>query len=200
MMRSSFSRTAIACVTMACVGLSLSGCKIRQGMWDQPKFEPMEKTDFFGDGLSARTPVEGTIPRGGLKEDTLLHTGMVDGAPSTEFPFEVTEKVLERGQTRYNIYCTPCHDRTGSGNGMVVQRGYKRPSSYHIDRLRDAEPGYFFQVMTEGFGVMPSYSYPLNAEDRWAVAAYIRVLQFSQHAPVASLPDDVRQQLEEGSQ
>lgn len=189
-------RTARWAVLVVAVA-SLTGCKIRQRMWDQPKAEPMEASDFFTDRLSARSPVEGTVARGDLREDTHLHTGIVDGEQATTFPFPVTREVLARGQTRYDIYCSPCHDRTGSGNGMVVQRGYKRPTSYHIDRLRDAPPGYFFKVMTEGFGVMPSYSYPLSPEDRWAVAAYIRVLQFTQHAPVADLPADVRAALED---
>ncbi len=168
-----------------------SGCRIRQNMYDQPKFEPYEKTDFFGDSRSARPSVEGTVPQGFLHEDEHLYSGKVNGEFATEPPFPVTTEVLARGQQRFNIYCTPCHGEAGHGDGMIVQRGYKQPSSYHIDRLRDMPDGYYFDVISNGFGVMPSYSYQVrDAEDRWAIVAYIRALQLSQHAVISELPEE----------
>lgn len=157
-------------------------------MRDQAKYQTYEASNFFGDRRSSRPPVEGTVARGQLRSDSLLFTGKVGGAFATEYPFAITKEVLERGRNRFNIYCTPCHDRTGSGNGMIVQRGLKAPPSFHIDRLRTSAPGYFFDVMTNGFGVMYDYSAQLRPEDRWAVAAYIRVLQLSQNATVQDVP------------
>ena len=127
----------------------------RQDMHDQPKYIPMRESTFFADTRSARPTVAGTVARGQLREDTLRYTGKVDGADATVFPFAVDEKVLRRGQERFDIYCSPCHARTGEGDGMIVRRGYRRPPSYHSDRLRSAPVGHFFDVITNGFGAMP---------------------------------------------
>lgn len=141
-------------------------------------------------------PVEGTVPRGHLNDDDILYTGLAaDGAPATEFPFAITRTELDRGQSRYNVFCAPCHSQTGDGRGMVVQRGYRQPPSFHIDRLRDVPPGYMFDVITNGFGVMPDYRAQITAEDRWAIVAYVKALQLSQHATEADVPASERGKL-----
>ena len=165
----------------------IAGC--RQDMHNQPKYRGLRPSNFFTDGSSARPLVEGTVARGTLADDEAFFTGKVDKAAVKEFPFPIDEKVLDRGQERYNIYCSPCHDRTGGGNGMVIQRGFKRqPPSYHIDRLRQADVGYFFDVITNGFGSMPDYRAQIAPRDRWAIVAYIRALQYAQHAPASEIP------------
>jgi mono/diheme cytochrome c family protein len=164
-------------------------------MHDQPRMKAYRGTEFFGDGRSARPLVEGTIARGQLREDAHLYTGKVGGVFAASFPFPITAEVLARGQERFGIYCTPCHGRLGTGEGMVRQRGYKKPPSYHIDRLRAEKPGYFFDVMTNGFGAMPDYAAQVPVKDRWAIAAYIRVLQLSQHASLDDVPADQRDRL-----
>jgi Cytochrome C oxidase, cbb3-type, subunit III len=166
--------------------LAAAGC--RQDMHNQPKYRPLRSTDFFADGASARPLVEGTVARGALDEDAAFFTGKVGNTPVKELPFPVDEQVLGRGQDRYNIFCTPCHDSTGSGRGMVVQRGYRQPPSFHDERLRIADVGYFYDVMTNGFGVMPDYRAQLAPRDRWAIVAYIRALQLSQNATKADIP------------
>ena len=172
----------------------LAGC--RQDMHDNPRHEPLEASRVFADRSSARQPVAGTVARGLLNEDEFLHTGKAGGQPVAEFPFAITRKALDRGQDRYNVFCAPCHSRIGDGNGMVVQRGFQRlPPSFHIDRLRQAPPGYFFDVMTNGFGVMPDYRAQLTAEDRWAVVAYIKALQLSQNATMADVPEAERSRM-----
>jgi len=178
------------------VAASASAC--RQDMHDGVKYEPLERSDFFEDHRSSRALVAGTIARGHLKEDKLMFTGRDGDALSQTFPFPVTEGVLLRGRERFNIYCTPCHSKTGDGNGMIVQRGYKSPPSFHEARLREMPPGYFFTVMTNGFGQMPSYSLQVGAEDRWAVTAYIRALQLSRTASVADLTAEEKMRLEKG--
>jgi mono/diheme cytochrome c family protein len=154
-------------------------------MHDQPKQEPLEASTFFRDGQGSRPLVEGTVARGELREDEHLYTGKVNGQPATTFPFPITRETMDRGQDRYNIYCAPCHDRAGTGNGMIVQRGYRQPQSFHIDRLREAPPGHFYDAITSGFGAMPDYRAQIRPEDRWAIVAYIRALQLSQHASQA---------------
>lgn len=163
-----------------------SGCD--NEMRNQSKYKPLRESDFFADGMTSRPLVEGTVARGALRSDELLYTGKTEGKHSAVFPFEIDEKVLKRGQQRYNIYCAVCHDPLGYGRGMVVQRGFKQPASFHTDRLRDAAPGYYFDVMTNGFGVMNSYAAQVKAYDRWAIAAYIRALQLSQHAALSDVP------------
>ena len=166
--------------------LLAAGC--RQDMHNQPKYRGLRASTFFENGSSARPLVEGTIARGTLQEDLAFSTGKVGTADVKEFPFPITEEVLNRGEDRFNIYCTPCHDRTGSGRGMVVQRGYRQPPSFHIDRLRQADVGHFFDVMTNGFGAMPDYRAQISPRDRWNIVAYIRALQLSQHASTADIP------------
>jgi mono/diheme cytochrome c family protein len=173
-----------------------AGCGIRKAMYDQPKNRTLGASDFFADGSSARPLVPGTVARGQLHEDAHLYQGLVDGKPAETFPFPMTAEVLRRGHERYGIYCTPCHDALGTGNGMVVQRGFKQPPSYHIDRLRQAPPGYFFDVMTKGFGTMPGYAAQVKPEDRWAIAGYIRALQLSQNATINDVPETERAALE----
>jgi mono/diheme cytochrome c family protein len=186
-----FSASSVSSALIVIAALSLlTAC--RQDMHDQPKYVPLRESTFFGDDRSARVPVEGTVARGELHDDTLLYTGKVNGADASMFPFPVDAKVMARGQERYNIYCSPCHGRTGDGDGMVVRRGYRRPPTYHDDRLRSAPIGHFFDVITNGFGAMPDYAAQIRAEDRWAIAAYIRALQLSEHAAVADVPADRR--------
>ena len=181
------SRTRFALVPFAvCVLTAAAGC--RQDMHDQPKYRGLRGTAFFADGGSARPLIEGTVARGTLQENEAFFTGKSGNTPVAELPFKVDEAVLTRGQERYNIYCTPCHDATGGGRGMVVQRGFKRPPSFHEERLRTSPAGYYFDVMTNGFGAMPDYRMQLSARDRWAVVAYIRALQLSQHAAPADVP------------
>ena len=162
-----------------------AGC--RQDMHDQPKYIPLRESAFFGDARSARAPVPGTVARGQLRDDALLHTGKRNGADTDVFPFPVTDRVMQRGQDRFNVFCAPCHGRTGEGDGMIVQRGYRRPPTYHQDRLRAAPVGHLFDVMTNGFGAMPDYAVQIDVEDRWAVAAYIRALQLSAHATLGDV-------------
>jgi Cytochrome C oxidase, cbb3-type, subunit III len=167
--------------------LVLAGC--RQDMHDQPRFKPLAKSDFYADMRSAREPVEGTVARGQLHEDTYFYTGKMGNNPGDSMPFPVTEEVLERGQERYNIFCAPCHSRVGDGRGTVPARGFPRPPpSYHIERLRQAPLGYLFDVMTNGFGIMPDYASQIPARDRWCIVAYIKALQLSQDATMADVP------------
>jgi hypothetical protein len=171
----------------------LAGC--RQQMADQPRYEPLGPSSFFEDGRAARPLVEGTVARDQLREDELLYSGKEGGKPVNRFPFPVTLAEFKRGQERFNIFCSPCHDRVGTGQGMIVRRGYRAPPSFHIDRLRQAPAGYFFDVMTSGFGVMPDYAQQIQPEDRWAIVAYIRALLLSQKARLADVPPDQREQL-----
>ena len=166
-------------------------------MHDQPKYRGLRGSEFFGDGLAARPLVAGTVPRGELREDALLYTGKdANGAIAAVFPFPVDENVMSHGQERFNIYCAPCHGRTGMGDGMIVQRGYRRPPSFADPRLREAPVGHFFDVMTRGFGAMPDHASQIRAADRWAIAAYIRALQLAAHATMADVPAEQRSRLE----
>lgn len=182
---------------MALFLLNTTACELRREMYDQPKIEPFEASIFFADGLSARQPAPGTVARGQLRLDTHVYKGMVNGELATTLPYETTQELIERGQERFNIFCAPCHDRTGRGNGMIVQRGLKAPPSMHEQRLRDVPIGHFFDVMTNGLGVMYSFSSRIPVEDRWAIAAYIRALQFSQNAHIDHLSAEDRNQLPE---
>ena len=176
--------------------ITLPGCELRQAMYDQPRYEALEASPFFEDGLSARAPIEGTVARGQLQLDDHYYRGTVNGEIATKMPIAVTRKVLERGKQRYDIFCAPCHDRTGTGNGMIVKRGLKQPPSYHEERLREARIGYFFDVMTNGFGSMYSYASRIPVDDRWAIAAYVRALQYSQSASFDELPPEDKAQLQ----
>ena len=166
--------------------LWVTGC--RQDMHNQPKYRPLRESAFFRDTSSARPQVEGTIARGTLQDDEALYTGKLAGVTVKELPFPIAAPDLDRGQERFNIYCTPCHDKTGGGRGMVVQRGYRQPPSFHIDRLKTADAGYIFDVITNGFGAMPDYKAQVDARDRWLIVAYIRALQLSQSATAADVP------------
>jgi mono/diheme cytochrome c family protein len=179
------------CVTL--LGTLLGGCRLDMHL--QPKYKPYEPSSFFDDGRSERPVVPGTVARGQLRLDEHLYTGKVNGSIADTFPFPITRKDLERGRERFNIYCTPCHDYTGSGHGMIVQRGFPAPPSYHIDRLRQAPVGHFFDVITNGSGTMYSYAARVSPEDRWRIAAYIRALQLSQKASVDDVPRAQRQNL-----
>ena len=185
-------RSARGFVLAMCL-LGAAGC--RQDMHDQPKYRGLRPSVFFADGASARPRVEGTVARGTLQEDEAFFTGKVSNATVKELPFAIDEQVLDRGQERFDIYCSPCHGRTGSGDGMVVQRGYRRPPSFHVDRLREAPPGHIYDVITNGFGAMPDYAAQVPVRDRWAIAAYMRALQLSQNATAADLSPDVQGRL-----
>jgi mono/diheme cytochrome c family protein len=184
---------ALWSILLCVLTVSVAGC--RQDMHNQPKYIPLRGSTFFSDQLSARPIVPGTVARGQLREDTLLYTGKVNGADATVFPFPIDESRLRRGQERFNIYCSPCHARTGEGDGMIVRRGYRRPPSYHDDRLRSAPVGHFFDVITNGFGAMPDYAAQVAVEDRWAIAGYIRALQLSTRATIADVPPGQRERL-----
>jgi mono/diheme cytochrome c family protein len=172
----------------------LAAC--RQDMHDAPRYDPLEASTFFADGRASRMPLENTVARGQLREDEHLYTGKVNGQLATEFPMPVTADVMARGRERFDIFCAPCHGRTGEGDGMIVQRGFRKPPSYHEERLRTAPPGYLFDVMTNGFGAMQDYAAQVPVADRWAIAAYIRAIQLSHAATVADVPADRRADLE----
>jgi hypothetical protein len=165
-------------------------------MADQPAYRPLEYSDFWGDDRSARPTVPGTVARGHLEEDEIYFAGRRGAEFAPRIPLHVDRKALERGRERYDIFCAPCHDRLGEGLGMVVRRGYPRPPSLHQDRLRDAQPGYLFDVITRGFGRQAGLAAQIPVADRWAIVAYVRALQLSQHAPVAAVPPEERQRLE----
>ncbi len=162
-----------------------AGCRLDMHL--QPYYRPLAKSDFFNDNRSARLPVEGTVARGDLHEDTYFYTGKVGNALGDFMPFPVTPEVLARGRERFNITCATCHGRVGDGNGFIPTRGFRRPPSFHIDRLRKVPIGYFFDVDTNGYGVMPDYAAQVAPRDRWCIAAYIRALQISQNAKSSDL-------------
>jgi mono/diheme cytochrome c family protein len=182
-------------ILLAGVSVLSVGCS-RLDMQDQPKYKSQRPSEFFADGRSDRPELEGTIARGQLTEDTAYYDGKdAAGKDIAEFPIAVDKAVIERGQGRFDIYCAPCHGRLGNGMGMVVQRGFKQPPSYHIDRLRNAPVGHYFDVISNGYGAMLNYSQQIQVRDRWAIVAYIRALQYSQNANVADLPTEARAQL-----
>lgn len=176
----------IACFAAAC----------RQDMHNAPRYEPLEASTFFADGRGSRTLVANTVARGTLREDTHLYQGKIDGQLAGVFPMPVTAEVMARGRERFNVFCSPCHGRTGQGNGIVVQRGFRAPPSYHEERLRNAPVGYFFDVMTNGFGAMSDYAAQVPVADRWAIASYIRALQLSQRATIDEVPAERRADLD----
>jgi mono/diheme cytochrome c family protein len=175
----------------------LAGCQGR--MKDQPRVEPYEASAFFSDGQGSRPLVANTVPREGFTEDMTFLTGMDNGSPATAIPMPVTLDVIQRGQERYNIFCAPCHGLDGDGDGIIVQRGFPSPPSYHIDRLRNASPGHFFDVMTNGFGVMFDYATQVTPADRWAIVSYIQALQLSHNAAANDLPAQDRDALVGGA-
>lgn len=176
-------------------GITL-GFACRQDMHDQPRYKPFAPSSSFGDERSARPLVPGTVARGHLRDNPAYDQGKSGKAFVETFPVTVDEVLVRRGQQRFNIYCSPCHGQTGRGNGMVVQRGYRRPPTFHQDRLRAQPPGYFFDVITNGFGAMPDYAAQISAQDRWAIVAYVRALQLSQYASVDDVPAAHRHELD----
>ena len=172
----------------------------RQKMSNQPKYNPLAPSDFFADGMSARPRLAGTVARGELPVDGFAATGKLNGADGDGFPYPVTAEVMNRGQERFNIFCSECHGRLGDGNGMIPSRGYRRPPSFHRDGLRSAKTGHFFDVMTNGFGAMPPYASQIPASDRWAIVAYIRALQLSQNGTMDDLPQNLRASMPGGAQ
>ena len=184
---------------LALTAVVSAGC--RQDMHDAPRYDPLESAEIFANGSSARPLVAGTVARGQLNDDAFLHTGKgADGLPVSAFPFAITHDDLDRGQERFNVYCSPCHGRTGVGNGMVVQRGYRQAQSLHIDRLRLAPEGYFFDVITNGFGVMPDYRAQIPVDDRWRIIAYVRALQLSRQGATGDMPADMLEELKKSGE
>lgn len=167
----------------------------RQDMHDQPKFKPLMANDFFADGMASRGAVEGTVARGHLTTDDHLFQGKIGSEPATAFPFPIAKADVERGRERFNIYCAPCHGELGDGEGMVVKRGFRHPPSFHAASVRDAPVGHYFDVVTNGFGAMPSYASRIAVNDRWAIIAYVRALQLSQNAKLEDLRPDERTKL-----
>jgi hypothetical protein len=178
----------------ACAAVCLfsgSGCRyLKQDMADQPKNKPLSPSEFFDDGRSERPLVENTVAQGAIADDELFVP-----KDSNNFPLPVNQKLLERGEERYKIFCTPCHGLQGDGNGMISIRGMKHPPSFHQDRLRQAPNGYFFDNITNGFGAMYGYSAQIPPRDRWAIIAYVRALQLSRNAKAADLPAELREKL-----
>jgi mono/diheme cytochrome c family protein len=170
------------------------GC--RPDMMNQPKAEPLSESDFFSNGTNARQPPAHTVARGNAREDTRFYTGQTNGTYVTQLPVKLTRDLLIRGRNHFDAICAECHDRTGSGNGMVVQRGFPQPPSFHVGRLRNAPIGHFFDVITNGYGVMYSYATRVGPEDRWAIAAYIRALQLSHDATLSDVDPAERVMLE----
>jgi hypothetical protein len=167
--------------------LIISACRI--DMHVQPRENPLSRSDFYSDQRSARPLVEGTVARGQLHEDAYFYTGKIGNNPGDMMPFPVTKEVLERGRERFNIFCAPCHSRVGDGNGFVPSRGFAhKPPSFHIVRLQKAPVGYFFDVISEGFGIMPDYASQIPPQDRWNIVAYVRALQLSQNATADDVP------------
>ena len=164
-------------------------------MHNQPRYKPYAESELFSDHRSERPQVEGTVARGHLRIDQARYSGKLNDGDVDAFPFPITRDDLARGQQRFNIYCSPCHSRLGDGNGLVVQRGFRQPPSYHIDRLKQAPVGHFFDVITNGFGAMASYATRVAPDDRWRIIAYIRALQLSESATINDVPPDQRQNL-----
>jgi hypothetical protein len=178
------------------LGLALFSVACRQDMQDQPKYKPLHESNFFADHRSERPQIDGTVARGHLRIDQARYTGKAGQNDVTTFPWPITRQDLTRGQLRYNIYCSPCHSRVGDGLGMIVLRGFKQPPSYHIQRLKDAPVGHFFDVISNGYGSMPSYGSRVSPDDRWRVIAYVRVLQFAEGASLNDVPAEQRNNIQ----
>jgi mono/diheme cytochrome c family protein len=190
-------RTKTLTLALCLLGISIGGC--RQNMHNQNKVEPYETSTFFEDGQASRQLPAGTVPRGVYGQNIAPYTGLTEPGPPTALPVQgqpqgmpqqMTLAMVQRGQQRYNVFCSPCHDRVGNGQGMIVLRGFKQPPSFHEARMRSMPAEYFVQVMTEGYGVMPAYAEEVSLQDRWAIAAYMRALQYSQNARLAEIPAD----------
>ena len=189
----SFHQSGLVVLSALVGALALAGC--RQDMHDQPKYKAAGYSEFFADHRNNRPLVPNTVARGRLNEDDHLYRGKVDGKDAETYPFPITADILQRGRERFAIYCQPCHSPQGDGNGIVVQRGMKRPPSWHIERLQKAPPGYIFGVITNGFGAMYDYSERIKVEDRWAIVAYVQTLQASQNTKAEELTPAERQKL-----
>lgn len=192
-----FNKIKTVLMVMLVASVIFAACRQPQKMADQPYYEPLEPSDFFPDGQASRHPPEGTVFRGAKERGGFFHTGKINGKPADALPFPVTGEILARGRERYDIYCSPCHDRLGTGRGMVVRRGYRQPRSFHAEELRKAPAGHFFEHMTLGFGAMPSYAEQVPPQDRWAIVAYIRALQLSRNVRLSELAPEDRKRLEE---
>ena len=187
-------RRALLPVAALAAVLTLGACQ--QKMANQPRYDPYEQSDFFADGMASRPRIEGTVARGEMSSNAFLDTGKINGQYADGYPVPVTAELINRGHERFDIYCAQCHGRVGDGNGMIPSRGYRKPPSFHIDRLRTATTGHYFDVMTNGFGAMPPYGTMIGPGDRWAIIAYIRALQLSQNATVADIPAADRAKLD----
>jgi len=168
----------------------------RPDMSNQPKAKPLSASDFFPNGTSARPLPPHTVAFGEARDNAAFYTGLTSGTYVTQLPTKLTPELLQRGRERFEAICSECHDRTGSGNGMVVQRGFPQPPSFHVPRLRNAPIGHFYDVITNGYGVMYSYATRVEPEDRWAIAAYIRALQLSHDAKPSDVEPAERARLE----
>ena len=188
-------RTAAVIIAIVCVVLSAS---CRRDMQDQPKYKPLQKSDFFADGRSARPVPANTIAWDELNDNDPEHTGESNGAFLETIPITVNEALLRRGQDRFDIFCSPCHGRIGDGNGMIAQRGFRIPANLHTDRLRQVPPGYIFEVITNGYGAMPEHRDQIPVRDRWAIIAYVRALQLARNARVSDVPAEAVNQLGAG--
>jgi hypothetical protein len=197
-----FTHVPLHAAIFACMVLLLltSGCRL--DMHVQPRYNPYDASSFFSDGRSARQPVAGTVPRNanivGLADpDDAKKVGAErpGGTGTNVFPFVMTREVLNRGRERYDIFCAPCHGLAGDGDGVIVQRGFQAPPSYHLDRMRNAPASHFFDVITNGFGAMYPYGYRVPVSDRWAIVAYIRALQLSREGTLDEVPPEERQKL-----
>ncbi len=188
------AHTVVGCLFL--LAYALTAC--RPDMANQPKAKPLSSSDFFSDRTNARQLPIHTVAHGDVRDNAAFYTGLTNGTYVTQLPVKLTPELLNRGRERFDATCAECHDRTGSGNGMVVQRGFPQPPSYHVERLRNAPIGHFYDVITSGYGVMSSYSDRVDPEDRWAIAAYIRALQLSHHAGLSDVDPVERQKLEQG--
>jgi mono/diheme cytochrome c family protein len=178
--------------------LVTSGC--RQDMHNQPKYVTYRSSEFFADGLSERQPIVNTVARGELHDDSYFNTGKVGLKEEDRFPFPITQGVMERGRERFDIYCSPCHSRVGDGNGMIVKRGYRQAANFHLPRYLSQPVGHYYDVISHGWGAMPDYAAQIEPADRWAIAAYIRALQYAQSGASADVPAEQRGQLRDQSQ
>jgi cytochrome c5 len=166
-------------------------------MQDQPKYKPLRESRFYADGRASRPMPPGTVARDELDANSPFHSGSSDNGLLQSIPAQVTVAFLQRGQDRYDIFCSPCHSKTGDGDGMVHRRGFWIPPSLHTARLRSVPPGYLFQVVNNGYGAMPGYREQIvETRDRWAIVAYVRALQLSRNGTVGDVPTSLRQELE----
>lgn len=184
-------------VRLLAASVILSATSCRQDMHNQPRYKPLAASRFFADGRSARPLVEGTVARGRLRLDAALYSGRAGKDFVKSNPLDVSRQLLARGRERFEIFCAPCHGRLGDGRGMVVERGFRPPPSFHVDRMRELPDGHYFDAITNGFGAMASYASRIAVRDRWAIVAYVRALQLSQRATLADAPAAERGKLEQ---